>query len=483
MIRSAQLIISTVAIALLIVSPAPAQDPTDLFNLLDSAEIEEESILSKLSSNLGGSLNFRLQNHLTNPATSPGHFVYNQSAFGEARLGLATWTGSDRWRLNIDTWLEAGNGKDIWSGQRKLSDFTRDLNSRRRPLELNEFYLRLYRDSYDLMFGKALFNNGIAPLYSPADRYGPFDYNNPVDSRQLGTWLAQIDYYIGDLTLTGAVLPVYQPIKRPAFSSRWMSNLLASDDPQQAGGAPQDIPEIIPSVRAENMSYLLKAKTTVGGWDLFASAYNGNNYRFVTKGVPTIVTVPSDTGMVNLQTLDISKRIVRVANLAAGFTTVMNKWEFHAEAIYNYSYESKDDNYLNSVVGFGYTIDEIVGKIGLDKIDIKADYARKLTAREQSAEYYIDSTKDTRFSRDTNFGGDDLIARITFTISDDLDLDLVTVKQFTYDGLMVRLIADYTLAQNYGLTLFYDNFSGSRESLFGCWDSNDMVTVTFEYTF
>ncbi|MBD3267800.1 hypothetical protein GF373_14110, partial [bacterium] len=195
----------------------------DLLDLLDEEiqeENEESSFLRKLKSNLGG--RYRLQAyHYWNQLEASEDKPYDtRKDFYESLLELSTWAGGDGWRFDVSGWLEFGNADYTWAG---ISPLFQDDRLHSRYLQLNEMYLRYYFDNFDLTLGKKKFQNGIAALYSPANRYAPKDLHNPLSSKEFGIWQIRNDYYWNDITLTGAILPVFQNAKIPSQNSRWLA--------------------------------------------------------------------------------------------------------------------------------------------------------------------------------------------------------------------------------------------------------------------
>ncbi|KPJ82039.1 MAG: hypothetical protein AMS17_19175 [Spirochaetes bacterium DG_61] len=394
----------------------------------DSRKID---LFKMLCHNLGGIFRIRGQHFWQGPDRSQNPNVETESDFAEGLLELSTWTGTKRWRLSMSGWLEAGTHEHTWAGH---SEWFQDRDRRRRYLELNEIYLRWYQEEYDLTIGKKVFKNGITPLYSPADRYSPKDYNDPLDTKELGIWQVQADYYYKNIVMTGAILPVYQASKNPHEDSRWIGSSADFKFP----GLPFRVEEDIPRVAFSNISYFGRVKATAWGWDLFASAYHGLMLK--VENEDAIVDDLIDPAM--FQAMGVTKDVVKVGNIAMGFTTTYNKWEFHGEGLYNYSYRSKDDNYLNYVGGVTYNIDDMAKKIFMEQIEITVDYAGEWLMKKQSARGYISSSENSRFGRN------DLIGRMN-----------------------VKLIVGV------------EEFNGPNDSYFGRWDKNDRVIGALKYSF
>jgi len=433
----------------------------------DSRKID---LFKMLGRNLGGIFRIRGQHFWQGPDRSQNPNVETESDFAEGLLELSTWTGTKRWRLSMSGWLEAGTHKHTWAGH---SEWFQDRDRRRRYLELNEIYLRWYQEEYDLTIGKKVFKNGITPLYSPADRYSPKDYNDPLDTKELGIWQVQADYYYKNIVMTGAILPVYQASKNPHEDSRWIGSSVDFKFP----GLLFRVEEDIPRVAFSNISYFGRVKATAWGWDLFASAYHGLNPFYVLKveNEDAIVDDLIDPAM--FQAMGVTKDVVKVGNIAMGFSTTYNKWEFHGEGLYNYSYRSKDDNYLNYVGGITYNIDDMAKKIFMEQIEITVDYAGEWLMKKQSARGYISSSENSRFGRN------DLIGRMNVKVNEDLSFQVTSVFQLGEEGRYTQCEGKYMLREGLFLIVGVEEFNGPNDSYFGRWDKNDRVIGALKYSF
>ena len=202
-------------------------------------------------------------------------------------LKSSTWTGGDLWRLNTSIWAEGGSQQSTFSGVSKW--FEDDELTRHRHLEVNELFLTLNQNNFDLTVGKKLFPTGICTLVSPSDRLRPVYAYDPIDPKEVGLWQTRFDYYLDRVTLTGAVLPVYMTPKVPHQSSRWMGDLgnkTVRDYNFQnvdASDADATFENEYPKIQWTNIGYFGKAKTTYAGYDLFLSVYAGLNPYYVLK--------------------------------------------------------------------------------------------------------------------------------------------------------------------------------------------------------
>ncbi|MDO9529455.1 MAG: hypothetical protein Q7J27_09875 [Syntrophales bacterium] len=435
----------------------------DLLDQLEAVPAEEKEDpfkhLTQISKNFKGSLRLRGHVFLREPEDREG--IDERNPVGEALLRFNTWTGNDRLRLNFSGWLEAGSQQDTYEG---IFRWLQDNDRQRRYLELNELYLTLFQDSYDVTLGKKIFKNGISTLFSPADRYRFTDSNDPIDPKDFGMWQTRLDYYLEKFTITGAILPVFNTGKVPSGHSRWSGDT-GDYDIYEEDISDKDIEEDFPTISINNVSYFARGKTTFRGWDLFFSAYHGLNPYYVLReeqrGSKTVAI----------------KENVKVGNYAAGFSTAYKKWEFHGEGLFNFSYDGKDDNYVSLVGGFTYTVDELAKKVFLEKIDITIEYANEIITKKQYADGY------TRSSRKSRLGQNNIFTRVNFKYNEDLSFQYISDFEFDPSGRYNRFQSEYKIRPGLEWTVAAEFFNGKSDSFYGRWERNDRLITAFKYSF
>ncbi|MBM4271174.1 MAG: hypothetical protein FJ139_03310 [Deltaproteobacteria bacterium] len=173
------------------------------------------------------------------------------------------------------------------------------------------------------------------------------------------------------------------------------------------------------------------------------------------------------------------KETVKVGNYAAGFSTTYKKWEFHGEALYNYSYDGKDDNYISYLGGTTYTIDDLAKKIGLEQIDLTVEYGGEVITREQDAPNY------TQSSRKTRLGKNDLYCRANFKYNEDLSMEYISNFELEENesGRYQRVQSKYRLRDGLIWKVAVEFFNGSDNSYYGRWYRNDRILTEIEYSF
>ncbi len=454
---------------LLVCQPSRAQSDQDLMKELDDTKAAEpekkDDLYAQLGKHFSGSLRLRGMYFFEDAQEREGADL--NKYMGDVLLKFSDWAGGKTWRADISGWIDGGSQKDMYAG---VADNVQDFDRRRKYFEINELFLTLNQEDYNVTLGKKIFTNGLATLYSPADRLRPRDANDPLDQKDLGIWQAKLDYFVQQATMTVAVLPVFQPSKQPSETSRWIGSKRANDKRdfdfyEDASG--NDVREDRANITVDNIGYFARFKSPYRGWDLFLSVYHGPNPYYVLK-----------EEMIDGKKTRI-KETINVGNYAGGFSTTYKKWEFHGEVLFNYSYDGKDDHYLSYLGGATYTIDDLAKKVHLEQIDVTIEYGGEVVTK------YQDSPKYVQSSRKTRLGKNDIYSRINFKYNEDLNVEYISNFELDQNdsGRYQKFQTKYRLRDGLIWKVALELFNGSDNSYYGRWYQNDRVLTNIEYSF
>nr|HID58622.1 hypothetical protein [Desulfobacterales bacterium] len=161
----------------------------------------------------------------------------------------------------------------------------------------------------------------------------------------------------------------------------------------------------------------------------------------------------------------------------AGFSTTYKKYEFHGEGIFQYSYEGKDDNYLDYALGGMYKFYDLAHKIGHERIDLILEYGGEYLASEQDAPDYKRSSEDSRAVRNNGIG------RVNFKYNEDLKWHYAIIYEFPEEGWSQEIAVEYKIRDDLVIKLGAELFDGRENTYFERWEDNDRLICQFEYSF
>jgi hypothetical protein len=464
---------------------------------------EESGVLQKAMENLDLSLRLRGTRFFHGPRLPDLPLVsQDQSRYlGDVRLTARTWAGDDFWRASFEGWLQTGSQEDTYRG---VTRWMSDHDHYRPYLELNQAYLTFSPADFDIIIGRKTLNNGLAAIYSPANRYTALDLNDPLDPAPLGSWMVQGDYYLDDLTFTGAVMPWFQPSRTPAASSRWIGldaspivpTAFQADTPDYrlllrllyffrnlsgidllpyfrsllGPGTPA-----APGYRVEqnwadpsdpgDWNYFSRIKGSTGSWDWFASWYGGQAFWPVVR-----VELEGNT-------IVITQEFPFVDNFSAGASTTVGDFTFHLEGLYNITRGGRDDDYINWMTGVLWANPEVATALHLHRLSLAVEYANEIMVHEQDRFGYFVSSETARLGRN------DLFANLSLDITDKWNISLFTNLMIDENDLFSRISTAFQYTENLRLEAALEIFDGDDVTYYGYWDENDRAVLTMTYSY
>ena len=436
-----------------------------------SEEAESNSVFNQIVANWNGESIFRYFLYFEEMEVEEGSLLFpdDKRHIFESVGEYNSHFGSDVWRVSFSFASSFGNQTDTYIPafddveDQDWQDWLRDPRRERRYISVKEFYLSVFFHDVDVYIGRKLLENTLSTIYGPADVYTPIDANSPFHGGALGKYLVELDYFIGDFSIVAAIFPVYQGGKSFGPLSRW--GYYSAIPESNLGWLPinqMEVKDEYPDIAWRNMSYFIRFKANLPGFDFFLSGFYGLNGNKVTK---------LDEGGLSL-----TKEIVPVVNAAAAISTTLGKLELHGEALYNYTPESRDDDYLRYVVGGRYAFDEFDTVPFIDKIDLNLEYAGEYLVTEQSHADYIAGSGDMRGLKD------DFLGSIDFDFAEDFTVRVA--GQYDIEGQGVSLLSGigYAGMENLELNLKWQHFFVTESSDLYHWRDNNRIIASVRYS-
>ena len=425
----------------------------------------------QLVENFHGSFRTRLTQHVANPNDRLNPKMSQTQTFSWTRLNMQTWVGDDIWKIKAAGWLQVDNLDDTFHHDFSDYRFFQDRSRQARYAVLNELTFQLHQPTFDLTVGKTFLENGVGLLFSPADVYTAYDYNDPINRQGLGRWLIRADIPLGQAwTLTGVFLPIAPISKMPDVSSRWVTGspgVAPFPGPGVAGGV---VPVDYPDITAENFSYFARLKGTLKGWDLYASAYYGLSNQYV---LPSSKQVLRFNGLPNTR-----PTMPKAVQFSGGFSTTHGRWKLYGENFTQFTIDHEDDDYTQFLVGTMVVLDDDwVTTLGWDRIDLIVEYAKECIIRN------YDPSKTFIGSRQARMGTNTLMAELNIVFSEKWNFQYIHANQLDLSGQANILRTEWEFVPDMFLRLGYEMFHGRPKEYVGRWDNNSRFVFEFEVKF
>jgi hypothetical protein len=222
------------------------------------------------------------------------------------------------------------------------------------------------------------------------------------------------------------------------------------------------------------MQYAARLKTTVAGWDLSASYFDGFEHTPVLR----LSSVEVAPGIVLPQVTPVFTRI-RAVGLDA--STTFRKLEIHGESAFKFVERNGREDRLQTIAGLNYTL-EGLRLTWLDRVLFVAEYAREVVL-ESRPDSHIVARGEAPGIGDLAFRNA-VAGRVTFVLDEDTQLKLTGTADLTRS---FNYYAQVSLSRKLGdaiqIDAGFDVLHGSRQTFWGAWRDNDRFFVRLAYFF
>ena len=324
----------------------------------------------------------------------------------------------------------------------------------------------------DLMFGKQFFAWGTADGFNPIDLINPYDYLDVIDNEKLAVFTAAGRLTLGASSLTFVVIPVFTPSRTPLDTSRWVP-----PPPSNAPPAVIDGREL-PSRDLSNIQYATRLKTTIRGWDLAVSYFDG----FDSTPVIKQGTAPVAPGLSISRFTPVYTRL----NVPGfDFSTTWRKFEFHGEAAFRLVASNGRQDQMQGVWGLNYTWDTFELS-WLEQILFIVEYAKTVNLSSGSGSNILGNSSLIASGlafRNQAFT-DSAWGRAIFRFTDKTQLNLSSAIDFSgpTNGY-AQLKATHKLTDALQAEAGLDFFMGGTNTFWGRWRENDRFFFFMKYFF
>ncbi|MCO4793014.1 MAG: hypothetical protein KC493_04840 [Bacteriovoracaceae bacterium] len=386
---------------------------------------------------------------------------------GDTRLDWNLNRRKGRAYIYAGGWFEYGNQNEIY---RDILQIFNNRKEGRGIIELNELYFLNSWDNVDLSVGKKVLKMGLANIHSPADRVTPKDLYDPLNHKDLGNYMLNPDFYIGDMTISYALVPFFLPTKAPRLQNRVSTDVIPDEAKAELN---------YPESELKYFQNVLQFKGTLAGWDYFLGfLYGPSQYATYRENIFIDIVTPANS------TVEYFEEFPKVFISTFGYSTTFGKIGHYGEFLSQKSEGGQDDEFINYVLGINYNITDWAGILFMDQIKIIYEFSREKMQRAQYSASFIHSSTDSRAHKHSHLGRIDFEFTPQFGVNYSFDFDLLKDSKLQIYGL------EYKPADGHKIRFNYETFEGSNESVLSLLqDTDDIVdkferfTMSYNYTF
>jgi hypothetical protein len=335
---------------------------------------------------------------------------------------------------------------------------------------------------FDLVVGKAPLKLGYGDLYSPANRFEPHDYANPLHDFPMGLWQATASLYLGDDRLSLSVLPADERPRRGDDESRWSTGAgntpffdLSALPSSLAIPGPVDLRfgTSFRSLEPEDWGALLTYTGRRQAFDFYLGAHVGAAAYPVLRGraiLAPLVPGAATTIVANQELLD-------TVSALGGIVIARERYKLYADAIWQHTPAGEDDDFLRYLLGAQVQLTPLARWLAVEEARITIEYAGDVRTDKADT---TDPILVSRFGRPyANYA----LWELRLVVDRWLQLYGKGAAN-VYDGDTAGLMGfDYLLTDELTVKGALYLFAGDPDTQFGLWRDNDGAYLGLELRF
>ncbi len=382
----------------------------------------------------------------------------------EPRIGVA-WPSL---RMQLAAVVRADNLGYVRT--EKLLDAAGD-DDVRRSIDYGESFVEWDRGSWSLRAGKLLFAWGTADSVNPVDILNPRDYTDIVEFEKVPVDAVALTHFGEWVTVTGAVLPGFQPSRLPSPRTRFFP-----PPPPRVSVGPVELPVELalvsarrtrPDTSSTRVPVALKLDGSLRGVDWFGSYYQGATRDGLIDASTRLS--PDARRVIS----EVRRVFPRQRVFGAGLATFFGPFGVRAEAAYFKDLERQGDDYVQLVFGGDRRWSDLIGDVDLG---VNLQYALDRTRDRGRIVNQTPAVMSRVFS-------DNVLLRVDLEFNPDTSALLeATMNVDDSDGfgkfeIVTRIRGAWQVAV--GCDLFF----GSSDGFFSQFQRNDRFFVRVESAF
>lgn len=348
-------------------------------------------------------------------------------------------------------------------------------DSDRNRVFVDEAYVDYRSKNFDIRIGKQLITWGTADGINPTNNINPIDYSDILDTEdeRIGSIAVQTKYYLGNFTIEGVFLPIYNPSILPKQNSRWFTDLdqqimLPNNTPINANYVFLDTK--LPKNDIRSAQYAVKVSTVFKGWDLSMSYYNGFD------DLPSFnkdVSIASDFSSA---TVTITPEIKKLQVYGFDFSKAVGKFGLRGEAAYFQTEDKKgtidyiDNPFFWYVIGLDRDFSNIIGE---NNLFVLVQWVNILATK---GDLPPNTNMNAIFQ-------ESLLSKIDLELNSISKISLQSTYDFKAKNYYIQPKYTRQIADGLNLDLFVDYLGGKKNTFFGNYDKNDRIQIRLKYSF
>ncbi len=327
-------------------------------------------------------------------------------------------------------------------------DDVSDRSERAKILDVEEYYIEIVSQRFDIRMGKQIYNWGKADGVNPSDHLSTLDLTDLVEDRDIGIFSTRVNWFLTqDVILETVWSPFFTPLRVAPRGTRF--SFIPSSSPVQVN--PRELPE----TSLSNSQYALRLLAFLGPLDMSLIWYGGINDAPVSRREADGSLTPF-------------YHKIRVLGANVAFNTGKIGWR--AEVGYQLTDGRRADNFVQYVIGVDHTFADVVSEH--DLYVLLQYVGLEVTANAQGD---IGGGLGQAFSNTA-------IGLFRYEFSDDTELELrTTINPDNWDYL-IELQFSHKFSDAFEAVLGATVFGGEADTFFGQFDENDRLFVRLTYT-
>jgi hypothetical protein len=342
-----------------------------------------------------------------------------------------------------------------------------------RPLfTFREAFMDFYQGDWELSVGKRIYTWGTGDGTKPTDVINPRDHLVVPEDEKIGVPSLALTYNTEWVTATGIFVPWFSPSRLPQFDSRWYPDptpiiqayRAAAPGPPNIVFAPRELPE--QQLKNVQGGIQLSSSRLITGWDLNLNYYRGidaNGDFLVTRTAP-------------FPDLEFTQFFSPYHMGGGSFSTTWGDFEFHGEAAYfDTDNNAIDADYLSYIGGINYTWYPDNAE-WFNNLMVILEYAGEHVTRDRETALALGSRVDRGLT-------EDILSRLLFSFSDDMELELDAGYNVSDDDVYHGAEFRRKIGEEWQWIFGVDFYWGQPDTFFGAWRRNDRIYSRMIYYF